>query len=374
MIRRPPRRAPNHHYFLPAASSFLIGVVLVTLWLSVGHVVPADAAQHYSGSGSGTAAVDEEEEELLHPWVDTVPLVIPPSVCKDIIALSEYIGYGMITDSIDFDEDHNEKSQDIYIWDKGEAVEPDLYDLIQPYLPNLRKVVEDREQVIGEQVLSDLFNDGPSEKSQPSADWIFLRKYGPRTQRNSLKVHTDSNVHSISLALNDDYKGGGFFVVRPPRSSYVEMPTCDDEDGDPETCQISEQEEEIDYAWHVPVLPDHFTSYEWLNHHVTHENNGTEVYFPYMPTGSATLINFTVHHGVAPLDPDSTQPRYSLLLFYDMTEEESFFDIDAARAELYGTDTSSEDPSDSGDSWEDSGDSGDSGDSWKDAENRHFNE
>eukprot|EP00978_Attheya_sp_CCMP212_P043537 scaffold286178_cov57-Attheya_sp.AAC.2 len=80
MIRQPPRRAPNHH-FLPATSSLLIGVVLVTLWLSVGHVVPADAAQYYSDRGTAAVvAVDEEEEELIHPWVDTVPLVIPPSI------------------------------------------------------------------------------------------------------------------------------------------------------------------------------------------------------------------------------------------------------------------------------------------------------
>jgi hypothetical protein len=143
MTWRSLRRASTHH-FLPTASSCLIGVVLAALWLSVGHAVPVDAAQH----DSGTAAVEEEEDELLHPWVDTVPLVIPPSVCEDIIEVSESIGFGMIIDSIDLGEDQNEKSQDIYVWDKGEVVEPLLHDLIRPYLPNLRKVVEDRQQVI----------------------------------------------------------------------------------------------------------------------------------------------------------------------------------------------------------------------------------
>ena len=35
------------------------------------------------------------------------------------------------------------------------------------------------------------------------------------TPRNSLMLHMDSNMHTVNIALNDDFTGGGLFYVKP---------------------------------------------------------------------------------------------------------------------------------------------------------------
>lgn len=62
-----------------------------------------------------------------------------------------------------------------------------------------------------------------------------------------------------------------------------------------------------------PDLKEKMTTYEWANS-VKRENT-SELVFPDMHAGDVLIHNFTVWHGVAPLDKGE---RYSFVLFYDM--------------------------------------------------------
>ena len=128
-----------------------------------------------------------------------------------------------------------------------------------------------------------------------------------------MKVHTDSNMHSITLALNDNYKGGGLMVVRP-RVSNDDNETRADRDADERV------NDDDDDHLHLPQIPAEFGGYQWLHKHkdLTRRINSTKVFFPELKQGSAALINFTVPHGVAPLEEDSTMPRYALIVFYNI--------------------------------------------------------
>ena len=152
------------------------------------------------------------------PLVDIVPSAIPPHVCNDIIYKSEReIGYRLFPDSIDKNEPNNldQSAQEIYIYHKGKVVEQSLCNLIEPHLPKLTDAIRRRGQRVAASGLQ--FADMECFR-EPKIEWIFLRKYFPLgrySKRNSLKVHMDSNMHSVTLALNDNYKGGGLMVVRP---------------------------------------------------------------------------------------------------------------------------------------------------------------
>ena len=63
--------------------------------------------------------------------------------------------------------------------------------------------------------LSDEFYFPDVEDRTPKLDWVFFRKYSPETERNSLLLHVDSNMHTLNIALNDDYEGGGLFYAKP---------------------------------------------------------------------------------------------------------------------------------------------------------------
>ena len=77
----------------------------------------------------------------------------------------------------------------------------------------------------------------------PKLDWVFFRKYSPNSDRNSLKLHADSNMHTLNIALNDGFEGGGFFYVKPP------VPDV--------------EREEEDYGYHL--IPEEYFNYDWLN-------------------------------------------------------------------------------------------------------------
>ena len=98
-------------------------------------------------------------------------------------------------------------------------------------------------------------------------------------------------MHTLNIALNDGFEGGGFFYVKPP------VPDV-------------EREEEDDGR---PVVPDEYFNYDWLNS--LKRENTSNLVFPTFQTGDALIHNFTVWHAVAPLDVGT---RYSFALFYDM--------------------------------------------------------
>lgn len=277
-------------------------------------IVVALAYSYFSSSSSPSTSIDSQTLPT-DPWVDIVPSVIPPKICNEIIYKSEReIGYRMFPDSIDKDEPNNldQSAQEIYIYHKEKVVEQSLYDLIEPHLPKLTEAIRRRGQRVA--AAGSPFANMTC-FAEPKIEWIFLRKYFPLgrySKRNSLKVHTDSNMHSVTLALNDNYKGGGLMVVRP-RVGNDDNETRADHDA-------GESMNDDNRHLHMPQIPVEYGGYQWLHEHndLSRSVNSTKVFFPELRQGSAALINFTVPHGVAPLEEDSSMPRYALIVFYNI--------------------------------------------------------
>ena len=166
-----------------------------------------------------------------------------------------------LSDSIDKNEPNNldQSAQEIYIYHMGKVVEQSLYNLIEPHLPKLTDVIRRRGQRVA--ASGSQFADMECFR-EPKIEWIFLRKYFPLgrySKRNSLKVHTDSNMHSITLALNDNYKGGGLMVVRPRVNN----------DSDENATKIKNTEHDMneDNHLHMPQIPVEYGGYQWLHEH-----------------------------------------------------------------------------------------------------------
>jgi len=123
----------------------------------------------------------------------------------------------------------------------------------------------------------------------PQLGWVFFRKYSPDSDRKSLKLHVDSNMHTLNIALNHNFQGGGLFYVKPP--SDQEEETYDDR----------------------PDIPLRYKNYNWLN--TVERKNTSDIVFPMMEEGDVLIHNFTVWHAVAPIE---VGVRYSFVLFYDM--------------------------------------------------------
>lgn len=218
------------------------------------------------------------------PWIHITPSVFSPEVCRALIEAAEEIGFAQNYDSIDAFEPINQSSQDIYVYDQGQVKQHKIYALLKGRLAELAlkiKKLKD-ESWAGRR-------DGLNK--MPNADWIFLRKYSPTSRRNMLKVHHDHNEYTMNVPLNDqaDFKGGGFVVVKPPR-----------------------QKEGFDFL-EVPHVDDKYRGYDWLG--TVKRENTSEVMFPQMTVGSTIIYNYTVHHGIAPLEEGT---RYSLVFFYEM--------------------------------------------------------
>ena len=116
-------------------------------------------------------------------------------------------------------------------------------------------------------------------------------------------------MHTLNIALNDDFKGGGLFYVKPP----------------------AEQEEDLDDD--RPVVQDEYVNYDWLNN--LKRENTSDLVFPTLGVGDVLIHNFTVWHAVAPIEFGS---RYSFVLFYDMDNpaiQNDFLDEEAFGVVFY---------------------------------------
>mmetsp|Transcript_17459 Transcript_17459/g.37725 ORF Transcript_17459/g.37725 Transcript_17459/m.37725 type:complete len:203 (-) Transcript_17459:154-762(-) len=113
-------------------------------------------------------------------------------------------------------------------------------------------------------------------------------------------------MHTLNIALNDGFEGGGFFYVKPP------VPV------------LHVEREETDDG--RPVVPEEYTNYDWLNS--LKRENTSDLVFPTLQTGDVLIHNFTLWHAVAPLDVGT---RYSFALFYDMDNpaiQDDFYNAD----------------------------------------------
>ena len=214
--------------------------------------------------------------------------VYTKEVCTAIIEECNSIGWSQIADSIDQGLVNNSVSQDIYVKDYDKIVHDKLWNLIKPGVAMMDAMILERRRVTP---------DWHVDATRPRADWIFIRKYSPDADstRNSLRVHADTNVHTVNIPLNyegEDFYGGGLFIMRPTTDMRVHP-------GEQRPC------------------PDKWTQPEFANM-ITKRRNTSEFMFPDMQTGYAYLYNKTVYHGVAPVQKGT---RFSLSVFYDMPEE-----------------------------------------------------
>lgn len=162
---------------------------------------------------------------------------------------------------------------------------PAIWKALEPWIPQLTQLVK---QSIDKTTDSFYFPDKQPDRT-PKLGWVFFRKYSPDSERKSLKLHVDSNMHTLNIALNDDFGGGGLFYVKPPANQEFES-----EDG-------------------RPNIPRGYDNYEFINS--LERKNTSDIVFPTLQTGDVLIHNFTVWHAVAPIEVGT---RYSFVLFYDM--------------------------------------------------------
>jgi len=237
--------------------------------------------------------------QLLEPVVKRYVHILPKDACDQLIALGEEDGFNEVDESIDEGENPAEvgPSQSIEVYERNRGVTaPAIWEALEPWIPKLTELVKESIDVDTDAMY---YPDKQPDRT-PSLDWVFFRKYSPRSDRNSLKPHADSNMHTLNIALNHDFEGGGLFYVKPPADQEIFA------DYDTAT----EEEEEDDER---PDIPWEYKEYSWLNR--LKRENTSDLVFPMLEGGDVLIHNFTVWHAVAPLEKGT---RYSFVLFYDM--------------------------------------------------------
>lgn len=140
----------------------------------------------------------------------------------------------------------------------------DTWNLLQPWVPKITQIVKDHRN---KEEFNEFYPDEPDR--EPELNWVFFRKYSPNDKRNSLDQHVDTNMNTVNIELNDDFVGGGLFYIKPSA----------------ETGEIADE---------------YYAGYEWTN--TVKRENTTDIVFPDLHSGDAIFYNYTVRHGVAPLD------------------------------------------------------------------------
>jgi len=241
----------------------------------------------------------------MEPDVRRYKHVLPIEICQQLIELGEANGFPLEIDSIDqgYDDDDNKlddekgTSQAIEVLDEAGTIRsPHIWAIIEPFVPHIAQLVKTQRDD------NTLFQKHyPTDPDRPPRlGWVFYRKYAPDTERNSLKPHYDTNFHTVNIALNDDFEGGGLFYLKPPLSLNRRFV-----DGDDAAPNVDEQP--------IPDLKTEHYHYDWVNS--LSRRNTSDVVFPTMATGDCLIHDYTVWHAVAPLERGV---RYSMVLFFDL--------------------------------------------------------
>ena len=147
---------------------------------------------------------------------------------------------------------------------------PEIWKALELWIPQLTELVKNS---IDKETDRFYFPDKPNRV--PQLGWVFFRKYSPESERESLKLHVDSNMHTLNIALNDDFEGGSLLYIKPPA----------DQDGEAEDDR--------------PDIPEQYKNYDWINS--LKRKNTSDIIFPTLQTGDVLIYNFTLWHAVAPL-------------------------------------------------------------------------
>ena len=289
-------------------------------------------------SGIDSYADSRREQQGVHDALPPPPVffvrdLLPKARCDEIIALCDKHGWSMQLDSIG---GFTHPSQDIYVYDVGVNLEPEIMALIKPILAplvawvneevgelqvnaaewkriadeltrvNALHSIEEKEHTVEanskEQMLAALAmkarnHDLPT-SGMHAVDWIFIRKYAPAGTANStrdhLAGHRDTNQFSVNLPLNSDteFQDGKLWFAR---------------DGKEE--QRSETAEQLAAgALSTEDETTHSTSSQ-------RGRNSSRFFVPKLKAGRAMLHNNQVLHGISPV---TEGVKYSLLFFLDM--------------------------------------------------------
>jgi len=222
------------------------------------------------------------DDDFREPWIENHKGYFSKEDCNEIIKEAEAFGFPDTADSIDYGDERGTVSWAIDVYTNEELLTPKIADIYKKYLPKMTELV--REKKI-------LMNNGDT--SEPSLDWIFLRKYSAGAERHMLRLHQDTNLFTINIALNDDFEGGGIFYHKNKDSYFF--------DDDP-----------------IPELPQHVQSYDFLE--TVERKNSTEqgIVFPHLEQGDMMMHNHTLYHAIAPIQKGT---RYSLVFFFDEEHE-----------------------------------------------------
>lgn len=140
-----------------------------------------------------------------------------------------------------------------------------IWDLLRPAIPRITEIVKAGRD---DEAFGEFYPDNPGR--EPELNWVFFRKYSPDDARNSLNQHVDTNMNTVNVELNDDYEGGGLFYIKPSAS----------------TGEIADKYYEGGYSWIDTIRRE----------------NTSDIVFPDLRAGDAIFYNYTVRHGVAPVE------------------------------------------------------------------------
>mmetsp|Transcript_299 Transcript_299/g.423 ORF Transcript_299/g.423 Transcript_299/m.423 type:complete len:190 (+) Transcript_299:48-617(+) len=135
------------------------------------------------------------DDDFREPWIENHKGYFSKEDCNEIIKEAEAFGFPDTADSIDYGDERGTVSWAIDVYTNEELLTPKIADIYKKYLPKMTELV--REKKI-------LMNNGDT--SEPSLDWIFLRKYSAGAERHMLRLHQDTNLFTINIALNDDFE------------------------------------------------------------------------------------------------------------------------------------------------------------------------
>jgi len=227
-----------------------------------------------------------EPLEYLEPNVQRHAGVFPKSLCNEFIDLGEQAGFLVQEESIDEPEQNDPTNkivpaQTINVYETDNKMKINInneaiWNLLEPWIPTITQIVKDNRN---SEAIGKFYPDEPDR--EPALDWIFLRKYSPDAERNSLTVHHDTNMNTVNIELSDDYEGGGLFYMKP----------------------LADTGE----------IQSYYNGYEWTDS-VKRENT-SDIIFPNLQAGDAVFYNYTVEHAVAPVESGI---RYSMAFFFDM--------------------------------------------------------
>ena len=327
-----------------ALDHLLLGRVLLLAGLVAGLVSPsalprgAMSSDAYAESRRRDAAATAAFDRLPPPPVFFTRNLLDKAACDAIIAASNAHGWSMQLDSIG---GFTHASQDIYVYDVGRALAPDLLRLIEPMLERLiewahevvgpLKVNEEEWRRIAAELDANTYgmkarerDRAERERGQTSradmmaalaeksrnhrlpasglhtTDWIFIRKYSAEadSKRDHLAGHRDTNQFSVNLPLNsdDEFEGGKLWFARNDNEEHTAENRAINA-ANANTVKGQSANPSVVAAAHARGL------------------NSSRFFVPKLDVGRAIIHNNQVLHGISPITKGT---KYSLLFFLDM--------------------------------------------------------